>query len=445
MRLIEERQEVQSIDYQFPYLGKNESLSHVRIIDEVKGKLASYLYNKVLTYQSPIMLNGSKIGELTSTQKQELKENFNSGSPVVLIHANSNHVQDLHKILETDLSCPVKDFDIHAVRMDDMGALDVLNIHPVLNQIATQTIRGEESNPEDCWQDIDLHVETPQQIDKRVDSLLEWLHPQKSANRQMLSLAVQEEPEITKNLRELAQAYQQTDHFSFMGNSYQISTFVWSANAQKRDWFFFEQRCILNGSPAYTHDSAKKKGFYTLSYQFNGTPAQNSVTLEQARPETTLESRTATSGVSWNIGGDVGIKGNEETGEAGITLSGGATFSSQTTFEIPDVKIENNSANPNSNVFNLTYKITEPRWKGSAGAASSIGTTPTVARSTFQPINTWIWHAPESSRKPGGFVADFEFTPTLKQRYVTAARHAKTRKDTFHLQVSVAYPPEPKR
>lgn len=115
---------------------------------------------------------------------------------------------------------------------------------------------------------------------------------------------------------------------------------------------------------------------------------EGSKVLKSHKPLTTTGSSSYTTELSWNLGGNVGIGADGPS--AGI--SGGVTFGSSWTTEIPDLSLAANTDGENPN---WTYSGYSPaahgRWNYEHDSAKNI------QQNDCQVNHTWIWCVPHAS------------------------------------------------
>ena len=209
-----------------------------------------------------------------------------------------------------------------------------------------------------------------------------------------------------QELTSLASAFVKQDNFTEWGNNYQISHYVYGCHSITTgdDWIYVQQRCLFYAGGAYKGKIEWYKGgagacaYWYLDtinldtvlkgYDYN----PSAVGLQQSSPETANNVTQVTSGVSWNIGGEVSV------GKEGPSakISGGVTISNSTTVNVQDCETVNKSASRNNNAawsfqFNKSNSIA---YIGYAGVTDP----PKLATTTFQPFNQWIWRVSPSAR-----------------------------------------------
>lgn len=119
----------------------------------------------------------------------------------------------------------------------------------------------------------------------------------------------------------------------------------------------------------------------------NATPA--STVIQTTSPSTTENARQETVGMSFSIGGDVGLS----TSGPSAGVSGGFSYSESYTVNIPDVSIANQCKSDDSHVnAQWTYKTAVPApttnfW----GYLNGFSNAPEVATNTIDIHNTWLW------------------------------------------------------
>jgi hypothetical protein len=131
---------------------------------------------------------------------------------------------------------------------------------------------------------------------------------------------------------------------------------------------------------------------YMQGFDYNAS----AVGMIQSSPETANNVESVTSGVSFTIGGEVGIDKNGPSGK----ISGGVTISNSRTVNIQDCQAINKS-NDRSNNAHWIYKFKRCDTI-SYFLYAGVTDPPALSINTFQPVNHWIWRV----------------TPTLRQNNV---------------------------
>ena len=134
---------------------------------------------------------------------------------------------------------------------------------------------------------------------------------------------------------------------------------------------------------ANTVQDATNAAFVYMGFEQSKQPPG----LLQPTPETTLASRSVTSGVSYNIGGSIGF--NQSQG-FNASVSGGVTISNTTTTVYPPIDIINLSNNQ-------AYGVGNPAWNFAVNTSAAPGT----AGTTVTAVDNYIWQVPFSLYEQG--------------------------------------------
>ena len=374
------------------------------LIGTLDGTLASALtasirftpYDGSAT-DGPIFLSQSTLNGLSDTQKSGMVAAFQARAPIVLVNAGADAVNNLLEILGQpfDFVLPAGAGYVELFAVDTEAGGDVYHwtMYP----------------PTDTSEDPDGSGD--QQT--RANLLVDWLKAngqrtdvdetaRRAATADLQSAAAAGGQELTQ----LASAFVKQDNFTKWGNNYQISHYVYGCHSITTgdDWIYVQQRCLFYAGGAYKGNIQWYKGgagacafWYldnitldTVLKGYDYDPA--SVGLQQASPETANNVTQLTSGVSWNIGGEVSVG---KDGPA-AKISGGVTISNTTTVNVQDCEIVNQSASRNNNAaWSFQFKR--------SGTVAYIGyadvtNPPRLATTTFQPFNQWIWRVSPSAR-----------------------------------------------
>jgi Putative binding domain, N-terminal len=232
----------------------------------------------------------------------------------------------------------------------------------------------------------------------------------------------------TGELTKLAHGFVKTRTFSFYGNNYQLTYYIYAchsfnaADATDYDWFYVRQEGMFNASAAYQKIHWYESnpwdycGLYIGRYNMDNfmdelTSEESGVILLSANPENAVNVSQVTSGVDLTIGGSVGFSVGMKGPEGSASLSGGVTIHNSTTVNVSDCAVENNSIDK---VNNAKWSYVFPRctqinyiWY------SGLTDPPVLSRGNFQPVNQWIWKfSPEVRNAPlsSAFLSIFDFT-----------------------------------
>lgn len=241
-----------------------------------------------------------------------------------------------------------------------------------------------------------------------VGQLKTWLHTHYLNHEKKLEQLglMTERQEVVKSaaekeglLTDLAKAFVDQKNFRRYGNYYQVSHFIYSCHAiaTQDDWYFVLQECVFNGRGAYTgkhewYEGDLKDAAYWYMHTieldntiegFVGQPAQ--VGMQKSSPDTANDQESITSGVSFNVGGEVSFQGKS----GGGGLSGGVTISNSRSMTVKDCQVHNYSCDRANNAhWVYQFKNCEV---SNPFLYAVLTDPPNLSVESFQPTNQWIW------------------------------------------------------
>jgi len=341
---------------------------------------------------APIFIADTALAGLSDEQKAGIVATLQARNPILLVHAGSALVNALIDLLQD----PQFDF----VMPDGVEYVDVFAVD---TETSGDVYHWSMYQPEDSAADPD----GPGDQQGRVNLLVDWLaanghrdHGSAAARIAAQSNLQRAAADAGQELTELASAFIKQDNFSNSGNNYQISHYVYGCHSHDTgdDWIYVQQRSIFYAGGAYRgrlqrypNNQAGESvlwylGNIDLDTSLTGYDGNtSSVGLQQASPETANNVAQVTTGVSWNVGGDVSYS---KDGPA-ISLSGGVTISNSTTFNVQDCEVVNKSASRGNNAA-WSYEFKKCDTWAEIGYAH-LTDPPRLATTTFQPVNQWIW------------------------------------------------------
>ena len=368
------------------------------LAEELSASFTFTPYDGTAT-DAPIFIADTAIDGLSDAQKAGIVATLQARNPVLLVHAGTAAVNTLIDLLhaeQSDFAMPagVEYVDFFAVDTEVNGDLYLWTMY----------------QPEDSAADPD----GPGDQQGRVNLLVAWLDT--NGNRDDGSAAArtaaraslkQAAADSGQELTDLASAFIKQDNFSRDGNNYQLSHYVYGCHSQATgdDWIYVQQRGIFYAGGAYKgryerypSNNAGEGAFWYLGnvdmdtglsgYDYNTA----SVGLQQANPETANNVAQVTTGVSWNVGGEVSLS---KEGPA-VSVTGGVTISNSTTVNVQDCEVINRSASRGNNAaWSYQFKKCES-WASIVYA--HLYDPPKLATTTFQPFNQWIWRMSPSVR-----------------------------------------------
>ncbi len=361
------------------------------LAEELAASFTFTPYDNTST-DAPIFIADTALAGLTNAQKAGIIATLQARNPILLVHADAttiNALIDLLQQLPFDFSMPngFTYADVFAVDTEPSGDVYHWSMY----------------EPEDSAADPD----GPGDQQGRVNMLIDWLAANghrdgvSAAARIAASSSLQRAAAAAgQELTELASAFIKQDNFSNSGNNYQVSHYVYGCHSQDTgdDWIYVQQRGLFYAGGAYKgrfqrypNGQAGESVFWYLGNVdldigltgFDGNTSN--VGLQQASPETANNVAQVTTGVSWNVGGDISYS---KEGPA-ISLSGGVTISNSTTFNVQDCEVVNKSASRGNNAA-WSYQFKRCDTSAEIGYAH-LTDPPRLATTTFQPVNQWIW------------------------------------------------------
>jgi hypothetical protein len=188
---------------------------------------------------------------------------------------------------------------------------------------------------------------------------------------------------------------------------------VYDKDAHEDYYIVQEDITLPNENLGYVENYAaggtlRYTGWYLQSYDSNHIPKDRGGTslaldsgayLERSSPETSNNSETVTTGMSWGLSGNLGFNGLAGTGGIGANVS----FTNSTSVTIPDFKAynqcETNTAY-STDAANTKWEYSNQRELGHsipAGTDRTIyvkGSAPDLATRTADFHNMWVWRMP---------------------------------------------------
>ncbi|MEG4631744.1 RICIN domain-containing protein [Microcoleus sp. AR_TQ3_B6] len=424
--------------------------SEFTVLGQLKGALADEITSKAGetrslvkdTQGTPIIIAGEYVASLNEQETEAIKKAFNSGTPLALLNVERNQIRQFTNLLGPDVPDSVGDdftyLEAYAVHKDKDRVVWQSTFYPPVNPTEVETYQqtihrfddgtqressvrvDTASQPTGKNKEATMVLDSPESVAQRAGQVLQWLTVDASGKTR--SQSVMEEygeaqsarirelkSEAQNNLVQLASAFVHEANYPWgwtMGTAnFQVTSFAYSCYVQdtRESWFYIEQMAVLNPSVLYDTKSDREQSLYVDSYELEAKPGgyennSSAVTMIHSSPGTTTGQRSVTSGITWNIGGSVNVGADATNGpNASIGIQGGISISNSTTFDIPDVKI-NNKSNDNGNNPHWVYEI--PRVYGvEDGCVNSISNAVNISHNTFQPVNHWLWKVNDSVRR----------------------------------------------
>lgn len=388
---------------------------------------------------APIFIAADQVKSLGSTSKQGILATYRNSFPIILIRAGETEINTLLEILDRvpnyKLPHNYPYAELFAVSTELAGNFS-LSIFPPGSSDPS-------SNPGSSATDDTGGLLA------RADALRTWISA--SGTRTMLKStadfqanAVKASKELSKTeLTELVKAEHDqvifTQDEKYGANTY---TFVYTmypfhqfkdanGGSVSYDWLYVEQQGYLSAEPRYTKFgevggcSNGELSLFTSEPFISGSCTSSidryritneipeittGVTLERSSPATENKTTTTKSGIKWDLGGDFGLKGHagaseklgpDVSGDVSTTVKGGVSINNESTFVTSDCTTTEISKN---NAPGWQYSFTRPTQYGWAVASARLNPPVELSRSTFQPVQKWIWRlTPDIREKKQNF------------------------------------------
>lgn len=259
---------------------------------------------------------------------------------------------------------------------------------------------------DDCDVDSDIDPDTekcyldgltPYQYGLRADKLARWINDNSEPHSSRSSVS-----DMASAQRVVYDFYPTASHDKVNGKSGSY-TIIYTITplysfAHNADYYAVHQEIIGSNSAMNIgnwKDGEYYYGFYlgkiTNDHQLltSGNSTPSSAVIQTTSPSTTQNARQESVGMSFNIGGDVGL--NTSGPSAGI--SGGISYSESYIVTIPDVSINNQCKSDDSHInARWEYNVADPEPKCNFwGDITQFYDAPSVATNTIDVHNTWLW------------------------------------------------------
>lgn len=368
---------------------------------------------------APVIMSGAQVAKLTEDERRAVKSTFEAGFPVVLLEVASDHANALHGVLETGLShsfAPgVERVEAYGFNREPGGELFQGTFYaPEAQFKASLETNHRNVDGTTVESTIDLGyqavLDSEDSQNTRIIGLLQWIAEagKRLERYDTGSAKVKDLGAGVNQLTQLAQAFVDNavwyssarvpvslfpPTFKTVTNQYSVASFCYScySQANNSNWFYVQQFAVLNASNQYVLNMSTGQGQYVDSYALTAWPRAflnqiQNATLIQSSPPTTTGSREVTSSIGYSISGTVGFQ--QKDGLSG-SVTGGMEVSTSQTIQIPDLTVDNRS---NDEGNNARWLFTMPRSYGvEDGCRNSISQCVLLSRSTFQPLNQWLW------------------------------------------------------
>lgn len=359
-----------------------------------------------------VIIDASLIPSLSQSQKEDIKRLFDRGGTVVLSEPDPSVAFGFSMSLGEKPAFAIDDEDNLANdHFCDVYAFNNHNDEYFIQDIHDPFSCEYEYDCDDCSDaDADpilsattvtdniLERLTPYEYGLRADKIAVWINENSVPHAASRSSV----PEIATAQRVTMDIYPTANHPKVEGRSgsYTIIYLITSlySFSQDIDYYAVHQEIIGSNSAMNLgnwKDGEYYYGFYlgniTCDHQIfdgnNTTPS--STVIQTTSPATTQNARQETVGMSFNIGGNVGLNPSGPN----ATISGGFTYSESYSVQIPDVSIANQCKSDDSHVnARWIYKTAAPEPKTNFwGDITKFNNAPAVATNTIDVHNTWLW------------------------------------------------------
>lgn len=392
----------------------------IYVIGDIEGELADEIeetFLNVVEYDgvstdAPIFVASGEVPYLSDTFRNGISDTYRNLFPIVVIDGGEEENNALLDILDIEQNYTLPEgilySELFAVDREEDGHSFTWSMYPP----DERPLQSNDVNAPPATS----HVDSPTDQCRRALIFRDWIDEdgfrvtsevnayRREAANALAEAGEDESGELTK----LAKGFVAKRIFSSSGNIYQLNHYVYSChsfnapNAANCDWFYVRQECMLSASGGYHvvnwygDNPWDWIGYYIGSYDMenfmHGMTHQDSwVSLMTANPQNAIGVTQITSGVDWNIGGSVGFSvGTEEGIEGTASLSGGVTIQNSSSVSVSDCEVNNNSGDEFNNA-KWSYVFPKRCDQVNYVWYSGLTPPPLLSRSTFQPVNQWIW------------------------------------------------------
>jgi hypothetical protein len=404
----------------------NVSKAKENLGEEVLINVAEQLDAQILTkdflpdtkevLDAPVIIRCDDSTELGDGVLEQLKKQYASNQNIILVNPTNKAVNTVYKKLENRNYCATddknKNYSLFGLKLAEDGIRYVLE-----EQETTATEQAD--SIVDFLEDKHIpHAQTKQML--------------KSNARKALS-----SDSSTDDLATMAKQHLITKNFTLLGKPcsltyYMVSChkFVGTDSDGGEDWFFIQQNAILNGGEGYDKHKAHTRikvngeswyvgeGDVCLNYidyykmqNYLSTNDQNQVDadLVYVAPQSINNVTTCTVSEDVSVSGTAGFEGgtNELKGTASFSCKAG--FSNSYSFQIQDCTCKGTSLSKDNASAEWVYSFKRASQNRAAGKWQHLYEPADLARSTFSPVNTWVWKFDTKNRKTyKSFTSNFQ-------------------------------------
>ncbi len=381
--------------------------------DETKKPMGKHLVKKIKKSDKdtdPVILTSPL--KITPEVKSKIKSAFKQGSLIGVTDANRDDIETLYKILEFNKTAGIVSsyVDFFAIKKESDGLREfVLHPPPDVYGVSQELYHtnADGGNTVSKW-----HVGTIRMFDTdqgqearalKIGELIDDMHHNELKHGRKVTA-----DNGSNELVDLAMAFKHQDMYTVgvldfnkkvLYNYYQVSSFVYACHCanDNSDWFLAYQIGQFSPSNGFFKNDRLQRLWYVDNYAMNAYPTSfkgdnNTISLIQTSPSTTIGETSVTSSVSFSLSGTVSFEGKS----GGGSVTAGMEISNSTTVNIPDVAVYNKSVDDRNNA---KWSFIIPKVTGKDdGCINDLNEIVAIAHNTFQPYNQWIWRADPRAR-----------------------------------------------
>lgn len=235
-------------------------------------------------------------------------------------------------------------------------------------------------------------------------------------------------------------------------NFYNIEYDIWNVYSltDKRNYYYIHQGIVASFANTYKgvyscavttdgcHTIAKVCEWYGKAIEVEVVP-ENTAGLQIHRhaPSTTQTDYTYTSGLSWNLGGSLAVKGGGKGTEATGSISGGISVSNSTTHTDHDITVSNLSVPDQKLEWKFDLMAAFVKYAPFNTACTSMHEGSLTGRTTFNGCTDFVISFPESEQAPK---LKGKMTVTLRSTCGKAGQECGVRETSQAYDVSFELP-----
>jgi len=409
-----------------PSSSSTGQISEVKgLADEVKQVFVTRVAYDGVSADAPIFIAADQVLSLSDTVRKGILDTYRNSFPVLVVPGGEAEINALLGILGLEQNYRLPEnfpyAELFAADRDEGGTFTWSMYPPGASQSDNAT---------------DTYVDSLDAQLNRAGMFRDWMKQNGSRASQLTAFKSEAMKALVadgatepseSNLTKLAQVYQHVKIFTDPVNSnlYKLIYNIYSchsfnsADGKSYDWFYVEQEGELDGSHGYgtgmriatgdekaalgvnhsqDQDIVKYMGSYTMSNSMmvqGGDKSDQSVVLESSSPETANTKTTVSSGVSFDIGGDVGFSAKAGK-EFGADLSGalktGVSIKNDRSVDVMDCTVEYKGMS-SGYTDDARWLYTFPRVEqyGWYSTWAKLNEPVKLSKGTFKPGNKWIW------------------------------------------------------